>query len=97
MAQLDNLEPKDPSDEKDYGINWARHLIGGEVIVSSGWNVSDGLTHLEDEDSFTSTKTVVWVSGGTAGTNYPATNTIVTDNDPPRTLHQSITIRVKER
>lgn len=97
MAQLDNLDPKDPSDEKDYSVNWVRHLVNGEVIVSSEWDVAEGLTHLESEDTFTDTRTFVWVSGGTAGTNYPATNTIVTNNDPPRTLQQTITIRVRER
>lgn len=97
MSQLDNLDPKDPSDEKDYSINWARHLVNGEVIVSSEWDVQDGITHMEDEDTFTDTRAIVWVAGGTAGTNYTATNTIVTDNDPPRTLQQSITIRVRER
>lgn len=100
------LEAKDPSDLKDYGIEWAAVLTGESetAIATSTWSVSDpvGLTVLAAAPhapyiSSSGTLAVVWVSGGTAGTKYTMTNTIVTSGATPRTHQHSIIIPCVER
>jgi hypothetical protein len=92
------VDPKDPQDEVDYSINWTKQLtelgVLIDTIVASDWDVPDGID-MEDE-TFTDTRTVIWLSGGTAGSRYQLTNQITTANNPPRKLSQTITIRVKE-
>jgi hypothetical protein len=90
MSTSNILEPKDPSDVKDYRIDWALLLAAeGETgIASSTWASSepDGLDFADGSPPTGSPptgyidgmKTVVWVTGGTAGVNYELTNTIVT-------------------
>lgn len=97
MTQLNTLPPKDPSDRKDYGIEWK--FRDGDEIDSSAWTVQSGLTKIADPitsvmDPFTSNFAIVWVEGGTAGTNYLAVNTIITIKG--RILTKTITIRVKD-
>lgn len=92
MSQLDQLEPKDPNDVKDYSIQWSRH-IGTDVIASSSWIVPPGIT--KDSDTFNTTSTTAWFSGGTLDMDYSPTNRIVTTGG--RTLDQTITIRVRSR
>ena len=100
------LESKDPSDSKDYAIEWADVLVGESetAIATSTWSVSDptGLTVLSASPhapyiAASGTKAVVWVSGGTAGTRYSLTNTIVTSGATPRTHQRSITIPCQQR
>ena len=85
---------KDPDAALDYGIDW-EDWLNGDTIATSTWTVPAGLT--EDSDSATATVATVWVSGGTAGTEYVLTNRIVTTNSPARTEERSITILVTER
>lgn len=94
MSQLDNLEPKDPDEDKDYVVGWAKHLEG-DTIFSSSWIIPDGITKFSE--SFTPSTAKVWLRGGTLGSNYEITNRIVTNNDPPRKLDQTITVRVRKR
>ena len=100
------LEPKDPTDIKDYAIEWV-DTLGGEsetAISTSTWSASDpaGLTVLSLAPyapyiSADGTMTVVWVSGGTAGERYTLTNTIVTAGATPRTHQRSIIIPCADR
>jgi len=93
------LASKDPSDVKDYAIEWA-DLLAAEsetAITTSTWSVSDptGLTVLAAPPylpQLVGTRTIVWVSGGTAGTTYALTNTIVTAGVTPRTHQRTIII-----
>lgn len=98
------LESKDPSDKKDYAIDWATLLAGeGETsLTTSTWSVSDpsGLTveALAPYAPYISgTRTIVWVSGGTAGTVYALTNTVVTAGAIPRTHQRTIIIPCVQR
>lgn len=87
------MEPKDPNEVKEYGINWLPQLRTGEVLVSSTWAIPDTIT--KDSDLFTNSVTTIWLSGGSAG-YCPLTNRVVTSSVPPRTLEKTIIIRVKE-
>ena len=66
---------KDPDAVLDYSIDWSDWL-GDDTIASSSWAASTGIT--VDSDTNTTTAAIVWLSGGTAGENYTATNSIVT-------------------
>ncbi len=96
---MEQLDPKDPDDELDYAINWTAQLKEGGVLVDtiavSDWTVPDGIT--KEDEAFTDTRSVIWLSGGTAGTSYRLTNQITTSNDPPRKLSKTIRIKVKEQ
>lgn len=95
MAQLVALPPKDPNDVLDWPVNWSFWLQEGEIIVASEWVVPDGID-VEDH-SFTNTATVIWLSGGSAGTNYQLTNRITTNSVPiARVKDKTIIIRTKE-
>lgn len=83
---------KDPDAVLDYLIDWTAWL-DGDTIATSTWTVETGLT--KDSDSNTTTTTTIWVSGGTAGTNYEATNHIVTDGG--REDDRTLTFIIRER
>lgn len=89
---LNPLEPKDPNAVLDYQIDWSDWLRAGDSIGDSEWIVPDGIE--KDSDSFNSTTTTIWISGGTAGTNYAFTNRITTIQG--RTQDRTVTIPVKE-
>ena len=97
-------EAKDPSDLKDYDIDWTDVLTAESetAITSSTWSASDpvGLTIQAVPPyvpSVVGKKCIVWVSGGTAGTKYSLTNTIVTAGATPRTHQRTIVIPCVER
>lgn len=83
---------KDPSAILDYQINWATWL-GSDTISSSTWIVTTGITKVTSTN--TTTTATVWLSGGTAGQTYTATNTIVTTAG--RTDQRTITIVVSDK
>lgn len=96
------LEPKDPSDVKDYAIEWADVLTGeGETALATAtWSTSSptGLTVASSPaPSIVGTQAVVWVSGGTAGVRYTLTCTVVTAGATPRTHQRSIVIPCQDR
>jgi len=64
-----------------------------DTIVDSEWIVPDGL--VLDDESFTTSKTVVWLTGGTAKTRYEVTNRITTSDG--RIDDRTILIYVIER
>ena len=88
---------KDPDSVADYKFDWSRWLeettTTTDTISSSSWTVDSGLT--KDSDSNSTTTATIWVSGGTAGTAYQATNRIVTAGG--RTADRTITFIVRER
>lgn len=97
MSQLSTLDPKDPDERVDYGINW--RFRDDDQIVSSTWTVQDGLTKVVDPVSgilhpFTNTTTTVWVTGGTPG-NYTAHNRITTLKG--RIRDKTIIIQVRDQ
>lgn len=88
---------KDPDEVLDYSINWAGEDNDGpaadDVIVTSTWDVPDGLT--QDSEENTDTTTTIWLSGGTAGETYEVVNEIVTTGG--RTWNQTVRLPIKVR
>ena len=85
---------KDPDASLDYGIDWTLWL-DGDSIAASTWIAESGLTIEPGSENFNSTKTSVFLSGGTRNNNYKVTNRITTDTG--RTDDRSFTIYVRER
>jgi len=83
---------KDPNAVLDYTIDWIRWLAGDQIATSE-WLVPTGLTKMADTN--TASSATVWLSGGTAGQSYTATNRITTAGG--RTEDRSFTVRVEER
>jgi hypothetical protein len=85
-------EIKDPDAVLDYFYDWTGWL-SGDTIIASTWIVPTGLT--KESESNTATGATIWVSGGTAGTNYPVTNRISTAAG--RTEDRTSVIKCKDR
>jgi hypothetical protein len=77
---------KDPSAVLDYIIDWTDWL-DDDTISTSSWTIPSGLTAAYADTNNTTTATV-WLSGGTAGTNYSVINHITTaaNREDDRTL-----------
>lgn len=84
---------KDPDSILDYSFDWSDWLESGESISSHIVVVDSGIT--VDDSGYSSTVVTIWLSGGTAGTNYNIACKIVTSES--RTVERSITIRCRER
>ena len=86
---------KDEQEVLDFKIDWSKWLSSGDTISSSTWTVPSGITKDSDSISDDNTSTVIWLSGGTDGTDYALLNHIVTADgrEPERT----ITIGVRSR
>lgn len=81
---------KDPGERLDYVLNWVAPLQL-DVIVTSTWTISDpGL--ITTLNTHTANTTTIWLSGGTANTQYQVTNTITTTAG--RVFDQTVNIRV---
>jgi hypothetical protein len=84
---------KDPNEVVDYDITWADQMTDlSDTIATSTWTVPSGIT--KDSSSNTTTRTKVWLSGGTAGETYTLLNRITTAGG--RTLDQSIKLKMKD-
>ena len=83
---------KDPDSVLDYQINWATWL-GSDTISTSTWTVPTGITKVTDSN--TTTTATIWLSGGTAGTEYDLTDRIVTAGG--RTADRTITVKVSDK
>lgn len=83
---------KDPNAVLDYGLDWAKWL-GDDTIATSTWTVPAGITKASDASA--AAITLIWLSGGTAGTSYACVNRITTVGG--RTDDRSIQINVAER
>lgn len=83
---------KDPDEVLDYKIDWAERL-DGDTVSTSTWLVPVGVT--KDSDTFTSSATIIWLSGGTDGEAYVLTNRITTAAG--RTMDMSVKLKVKPK
>jgi len=81
---------KNSSDVIDFGFDWSDWLASGETISSSTWSVPSGLT--EDSSDNSTTQTSVWLSGGTAGSKYTISNTIVTSAERTKVRYIDILV-----
>lgn len=87
-----------PNERLDYSFRWV--LDVGDAIVSSSWQVTPAGLTLSGQSFAASGAgddawfTVVWLSGGTDGTNYTLTNTITTAQGQGRIEEQSEIVRV---
>jgi hypothetical protein len=84
---------KDPDAVLDYSIDWSTWLQTGDEIASATWTVPTGIV-LDSQDEST-TRTVAWLSSGTAGVNYDLGCLITTTSG--RLDERTITIKVRER
>ena len=88
---------KQPAEVQDYDIDFAAEYLAGLSDTAPG---PGGLTVTADAgitvDSFllVNGKVKVWVSGGTTGTSYKITATVVTTGG--RTKQAEIVIKVKD-
>lgn len=98
---------KDPDSVLDYVFDWAPltnardgavsdWLAAGETITS-GYTVTvdSGLTKDSDARSDSNTSVTVWLSGGTAGTDYEVVCHIVTSS--AREDDRTLTVKCRER
>lgn len=88
-----NWPAKDPDEVLDYEVDWSDR-IGTDTILTSVWTLSsaDIVTSL---NTYTSSNTTIWLSGGVNGSSYTLTNEIVTAGG--RTMDQSVNINIKTR
>jgi len=94
MASGSTTFTKDPAEKLDYRINWEQVLEpDADSVSSSAWTVEAGIT-VETTSNDTASATV-WLSGGTDGTTYTATNRITTSGG--RIHEQPIVITVSEK
>ncbi len=84
---------KDPDEIVDYDLSWEDEMTADtDTISSSTWTVPAGIT--KDSSSNTTTRTKVWLSGGTIGETYTLLNRVVTAGG--RTLDQSVKLKMKD-
>ena len=82
---------KDPDSILDYSIDWTLWL-GADNVSSITWTVATGLTQTATSNT---TKTgTIWLSGGTAGTDYLVTARLNTTAN--RRLDTSLLIKVRQ-
>lgn len=95
---------KDPNAVLDYKFDWkalangsgeSNWLADGETISTKTVTVATGLTKDSDTLTDTNTSVTVWLSGGTAGTDYTVACKIVTSAG--RTDERTVTIMVRQR
>ncbi len=89
MSTIPNFT-KDPDAVMDYRLDWSAFLVT-DTISTSTWTVPTGIT--KQSDTNTTTAVTIWLTGGTAGTNYELTNRITTAAG--RTQDVTITIMVR--
>lgn len=84
---------KDPDATLDWAWDWSNWLAPSEVITSSLFILSPGITQVSASN--TGSSATIWLSGGSPGQPYSVTNRVTTNQG--RTDDRSITIRVKDR
>lgn len=93
-AYVGRWPDKDPSDVLDYTIDWTAELNAPsppDAIASVVWSVPAGIT--QGATLQAGPRTTIWLSGGTAGTDYTITCRITTDQG--RVIERSRKIRVR--
>lgn len=84
---------KDPDAVLDYQFVWSDWLDDTDELASHTIEEDDGIT--VDSSSRTTDAVTVWLSGGTAGSNYRVACLITTADG--RTDERTMTIHVRER
>jgi hypothetical protein len=71
---------KDPTEKKDYVIDWTNHLGTAETVTTSTWAVSPvGITlATPNQPALASPFTRTRLTGGTEGIPYRVTNHVIT-------------------
>jgi len=72
---MSNTFVKDPGARKDYQVDWSAWL-GDDTISAVTWTVPNGLTNYATSN--TDTVATIWLSGGTANTDYEVVCQITT-------------------
>lgn len=83
---------KDPDEVLDYEVDWTDRLAG-DTISASLWEVPEGIEM--DSEDFSSTKTTIWLSGGTLGERYSLLNRITTAGG--RVMDATVRLPIKAR
>lgn len=88
---------KDPDEVLDYAIEWSDWLAETptDSLLSSTWGASSPVGLTTSTPSISGTKTILWLSAGTAGTTYYIANTVVTTQG--RTAQRTVKIRIKDK
>lgn len=85
---------KDPQSTLDYALDWGPWLAPvQDTIADVSWSVPSGITEVKREAS--TTRAIIWLSGGTVGRTYELVCTITTAAG--RTDERVLTIRVANR
>ena len=85
---------KDANAVLDYTLDWSQWLTTGDNLATSTWITAPGLV-IDSDVLEADNTTTVWLSNGTPGQTYVATNRITTTGG--RTDDRSITVFVTER
>ena len=86
---------KDPDAVLDYSFDWGPWLVV-DTISTSAWSIDQsGLSVVPASETFDSTTTTVFLTGGAVNEKYEVTNTITTNGS--RTDERTILIRVRQR
>ena len=84
---------KDPDAVLDYGFDWNNWLASSETIVSAVWTIPAGITKVSQVE--TDGYTTIWLSGGTANTDYNLSCKMTSSDG--RTDERTATIKVRNR
>ncbi len=85
---------KDPDATLDYSFDWGPWLQN-DTISTSNWTVESGISIVPASETFDTTTTTAFISGGAEGEKYLVTNRITTVGS--RTDERSFIIRVRQR
>jgi hypothetical protein len=89
---------KDGDEKLDYSFDWTDRL-GTDTIDNSTWEISGDDSVLvvsgSPAPSFSTTATILWLTGGTNRLTYTITNTVTTAGG--RIMQQSAKLRIKSK
>lgn len=87
---------KDPEEYLDYDIDWTRPMctVSGDFILSSQWTLISGDVVIADS-SFLVTRSKVWLSGGTVGTQSVLHNVVTTNAG--RLMDRTVSINISDK
>jgi hypothetical protein len=96
---------KAPGDVENFGFSWVKMLMWGDVVLTSTWAAQPGITlgvanintvdrMLFGQQHPPGTITAVMVAGGTVGSHYDITNTVVTAAG--RVLNRKLRVHVRD-
>jgi hypothetical protein len=90
---------KDPQAVLDYDLDWAEWLTSypGDTLSSATWSTPSPVTSpplIASSPYLAGSKSVVWLSGGLAGSTYTTTCTIYTTGG--RIDERTVTVKVRQ-